>query len=314
MTGTNINSVNYRFSGHDSFVCRYSWLPKATEIVLSTPNIFQNEEQAIIEMGVGKNMVKSIKFWIDATGIVQYNSPKDGYSLTAFGNSVFVDNYDPYLEDVRTLWLIHWKLSSHVNAPIFAWDYMFNKWHHPDISQSRVLNIFREEASRMGRKISDNTLKSHYNIFLHTYVPTRGAKGEILEDNLDCPLIELDLLHKTGERKIENSNKYEDIYAFNKDDKPEITPELFLYALLDYREKRLPNSLKLSFNQIANGYGSPGQIFKLPEDCIREKLEMLSTITNGFIEYREASDSPHVFIENKEVQASDFIKHIYKYE
>lgn len=305
------NKINYRLSGHDSFVCRYSWLPKAIGVISTDSHIFQDEEKAIIEMGVGKNMVKSIKFWIDVMGVTYYNKQK-GYSLTEFGKALFQDNYDPYLEDIRTLWLLHWQLSSHTQAPVFAWDYMLNRWHDPDIIQSKAINIFIDETARLNHRVSPSTLKNHFSIFLHTYVPTRGRKGEVLEDNLDSPLIELDLIRKVGERSIEDTNKHEVIYNFNKEDKPEISSELLLYSLLDYREKRLQNSQKISFNQIANGHGSPGQIFKLPESCIRERLEQISELTNGNIEFREASNSHNIFINDSNIQSIDYLEQVYK--
>ena len=288
------DKVKYRVSGHDSFVCRYSWLPKAVDAISSDPSIFQNEEEAIILMGIGKNMVKSMKFWIDVMGIANYNT-KTGYTLSPFGHFLFREKHDPFLEDIKTLWLIHWQLSSNVESPIFAWDYMLNKWHSPDITQSKAIIVFGEELGRLNHTVSENTLKSHYSIFIHTYVPSRGIKGEVIEDNLDSPLIELDLIRKAGERAGTDSGKNETIYAFNRDDKPEVTPELFLYALLDYREKQLQNSQKISFNQIANGHGSPGQIFKLPESAIRERLEHISTLVTGAIEFRESSNSQDVF-------------------
>jgi uncharacterized protein DUF4007 len=306
-----LNKINYRLSGHDSFVCRYAWLPKAVKSILANPFIFQDDEKDIIEMGVGKNMVKSIKFWIDVMGIVHHDRHA-GYSLTAFGKALFQDEYDPYLEDIKTLWLLHWQLSSHVESPVFAWDYMLNKWHNPDIVQSKVIAVFIDETVRLSHKVSPNTLKNHFNIFLHTYIPTRGAKGEVLEDNLDSPLIELDLIRKIGERKLEDSNKNETIYAFNKEDKPEISPELFLYTLLDYREKKLENSKKIGFNEIANGHGSPGQIFKLPESCIRERLERISKLSNGDVEFKEASNSQHIFINDDNVKSINYLEQVYK--
>lgn len=52
----------YRFSGHETFACRYSWLPKAFAELSSSPLLFTNEENAMVRLGVGKNMVKSIRF------------------------------------------------------------------------------------------------------------------------------------------------------------------------------------------------------------------------------------------------------------
>ncbi len=51
-----------RFSGHESFVCRYAWLPKAFRAIVQDPAAFRDEEQAMVSLGVGKNMVRSIRF------------------------------------------------------------------------------------------------------------------------------------------------------------------------------------------------------------------------------------------------------------
>jgi epsilon-lactone hydrolase len=53
-----------KFSGHETFACRYAWLPKALQAVESNPRIFSDEDQAMVELGVGKNMVRSIRFWV----------------------------------------------------------------------------------------------------------------------------------------------------------------------------------------------------------------------------------------------------------
>ena len=46
------------------------------------------------------------------------------------------------------------------------------------------------EAEKQENRFSAVTLEQHFDTFLHTYVPTRGRKGEVQEDNLDCPLVE----------------------------------------------------------------------------------------------------------------------------
>ena len=308
--------INYRFSGHDSFVCRYSWIPKAVNAIQDDPSIFADEEKAIIAMGVGKNMVKSMKFWAEVMGIIQPASQSKN-ALTDFGKIIFDcstghHGCDPYLEDIRTLWLLHWKLSSHVENPVFAWDYMMNKWHTPEICLSKVIPIYIEEAAKLSRDISADTIKDHFSIFLHTYVQGRTHEDAILEDSLDSPLIELNLIRKAGERIVENTGKRELVYAFNKEEKPDITPALFLYALLDFKERRLPNSQKLSFNQIANGHGSPGQIFKLPESSIRERLEKMSALTHGALVFKDASNEPHVSVERNKLRINDLLTSVYQ--
>lgn len=51
------------FSGHESFACRYGWLPKLYEAVEQDEELFADDERAILALGLGKNMVRSIRFW-----------------------------------------------------------------------------------------------------------------------------------------------------------------------------------------------------------------------------------------------------------
>src|SRR3546814_3944020 len=49
------------FSGHESFACRYGWLPKLYEAISDDPALFSSDERAILKLGLGRNMVKSIQ-------------------------------------------------------------------------------------------------------------------------------------------------------------------------------------------------------------------------------------------------------------
>jgi Protein of unknown function (DUF4007) len=113
--------------------------------------------------------------------------------VSDFGNAIFGPNgHDQFLEGISTLWLIHWKLSTCMTEPLFAWRFLLNFWHRPDFTRTEALLAFTQEAERLGKKLSAVTLDHHFTTFLHTYVPTRSKKGEVLEDNLDCPLVELE--------------------------------------------------------------------------------------------------------------------------
>lgn len=286
--------MNLRFSGHETFPCRYSWLPKAYLAIEADPRVFTDENGAMTSLGVGKNMVRAIRFWTQAAGLAE--PVKDGsYRITPFGRSVFgEDGFDPFLEDVRTLWLIHWRLATNLEEPLFAWDYLLNRWQHPEITRSAVLRIFQQEAERLERRLSQVTLEQHFDTFLHTYVPTRSHKGEIQEDNLDCPLVELELIHKIGERRVDNSGRREPIYAFRKEPKEDITAELFAYCMAEFWRQRRSTEQTLTFRDVLIAHGSPGQVFKLPESDIRDRLEALETDPRSVFRYRESSSSQQV--------------------
>jgi hypothetical protein len=288
-TSTSTAPTNFRFSGHETFPCRYTWLPKAVRNLREDPTLFTDEDNAMVRLGVGKNMVRAIRFWADASEVIK-PAPKQGLAVSAFGNAVFGPNgYDEFLEDMKTLWLVHWNLSTSVTEPLFAWHYLLNFWHRPDFTGSDALAAFTQEAQRLGKKLSAVTLEHHFTTFLHSYVPTRSKKGEVMEDNLDCPLVELELLQKIGERSAADSNRHESIYAFRVEEKPDISPELFIYCLDDFWNKRHSQEKTLSFRDIAVAEGSPGQIFKLPENDIRERLESIEKDSAGKFIYQESA-------------------------
>lgn len=50
------------FSGHESFPFRHTWLTKGVTAFAKDPTIFSKDEAMVI-LGVGKNMVQSIRHW-----------------------------------------------------------------------------------------------------------------------------------------------------------------------------------------------------------------------------------------------------------
>lgn len=294
--------MSFKFSGHETFPCRYAWLPKSFAALSENPHVFSDDDNAMVVLGIGKNMVRAIKFWIQAIGIAEIVEGST-FNITDFGRTILSQNgLDPFLEDIRTLWLIHWRLSTYPQEPLFAWSYMLNQWHQPEISKSAVVPTFRREADKLGRELSEVTLTQHFEVFMHTYVPTRGRKGGVQEDNLDCPLVELELIHKIGERGSDSSGRREDIFAFRREEKPEITPGLFMYCLEDHWRKNHPNERTLSFRDVSIAYGSPGQIFKLPELEIRHRLEEIEDNSNGAFIYSESASVQQVIRDDRVVR------------
>src|SRR5262245_44093444 len=96
-------SVRFRYSGHDTFPCRYTWLPKAVHHLNGNINLFADEDDAMVQLGVGKNMVRAIRFWADAAEIA-IPAPKQGLAVSEFGSALLgPGGYDRFLEDIKTL-------------------------------------------------------------------------------------------------------------------------------------------------------------------------------------------------------------------
>ena len=102
------------FAGHETFAFCYSWLKKGVDLLKTDPETFRRED-AIVRLGVGKNMVRSIRHWCLATRVAEEEAGTHSRCLrpTDLGNRLLSDEgWDPFLEDDATLWLLHWKLAS----------------------------------------------------------------------------------------------------------------------------------------------------------------------------------------------------------
>ena len=56
------NLIKIGFSGHETFVCRHFWLKKGYDFIKSGHSFSQDD--AVVRLGVGKNMVTAISFWL----------------------------------------------------------------------------------------------------------------------------------------------------------------------------------------------------------------------------------------------------------
>jgi hypothetical protein len=267
----------------------------------------------MVDLGVGKNMVRAIRFWALASGMIEPAKKGGGYVVTPLGSAILAEKgADPFLEDIRTLWLLHWKLSTSV-PPLLAWDYLLNRWQDPTLTSSLAVDILAKEAAREDKHLSQVTLQQHFETFLHTYIPTRGRKGEVQEDNLDSPLVELELLVKAGEREIDTGGRREALYAFRREDKLDITPELFAYSVADFWMRRHAVEETLPLKSVAIGHGSPGQIFKIPEEDIRTRLTTLDRDSRGAMSFSDASNLQQLR-RSPELDSADFLDVIYSLE
>jgi len=300
-----------RFSGHESFACRYAWLPKAYREISEDSAAFADEERAMVRLGVGKNMVRSIRFWVEVMGVAA-SEPNRALLTTSFGRAVFAeDGFDPFIEDARTLWLLHWNVATRTD-PLFAWNFLLYNWPFGELTRSEALAALIREARRLSVSHSEVTLGIHLDVFLHTYIPTRTAKGG-LEQSLDSPLTELELLHQVGERRADGSGRREPVYAFRREAKPEVTTALFEYCLDDYWRRYRAGEATLAYRDVATAPRSIGQVFKLPEDDVRCRLDTYA-LTRSPVPFRYQPSAVQGLVFRCDNYARDLLAAVYAEE
>jgi hypothetical protein len=302
---TRPSNETFRFSGHETFACRFAWLPKAYDLLKHDPDGWPDDERAMVRTGLGKNMVRSLRFWSAAMGVTIQPS-RQIPAVSEFGEQVFgASGLDPYLEHPATPWLLHWKLASNVEMPLFSWHIMFNRWPYPEFSRSDALKALARESALLGYQHSEITLSQHFDVLLHTYLQSKNTTTP--EDSLDGPLVDLALVDAIGDRKGENGRR-EPIYSFRRGRKPEISNALFEYAIHDYWTKRRPDEATLSLRELCIGDGSPGRVFLLNDDDIRDRLEESQS---GAFEYLPSAIAGRI-VRGEGPERSNLLRALYK--
>ena len=64
-----------KMKGHESFSIREGWLTKGLIEVSNNSKVFSEKDQTDI-FGIGTNMVKSLKYWLQATSLINDNKKK----------------------------------------------------------------------------------------------------------------------------------------------------------------------------------------------------------------------------------------------
>lgn len=263
----------YRFGGHQTFPLRIAWLPKAAKGLSGGRDVLGDLLEGVVSLGLGKNMVEALRCWVDAYGVA-CRGPA-GWRLTEEGAAIFgPKGHDQYLEDVQTLWWLHWKIATQKSGRFFAWELLFNRWNEPSFTASAALTAFTKEAERSGRSLSEISLKQHFDVWLRTYCAPRG--GRLSEEGLDSPLASLGLVRPAGE--LEDLGRREPVYGFDLAPKRAISQALFRYCLMAWWEARGGKEETVPFHEAVSGPGSPGRIFRMPESELRSRLEMLGRV------------------------------------
>jgi hypothetical protein len=278
------------FSGHETFAFRFGWLPKGVRAVEKNAAVFA-EDQAMVTLGVGKNMVKSIRHWCIAARLVEAidDSPRaQSLRLTELGRVLLSEEegQDRYLEDPGSLWLLHWLICTSINKAT-TWRWAFGYWSQTEFTREGMVEellslVGRKGGSRANRQSLDRDAET----FLHTYVAPHATKGSVIEDTLDCPLVELRLL-----RRDDLTGRFE----FVRGAKPSLPNTVLGFAILDYWERLAASQESVSFETLLYGEESPGRIFRLSETAFTERIESIAMWSRGTLVYDDTAGMRQIY-------------------
>ena len=284
-------TMGYRFSGHETFVFRYGWLEKGVNAVAASATAFSDED-AMVKLGVGKNMVESIRHWCLVTRLIEEDSTtrqKGGrrINVSPIGSKLLLPRgWDPFMEDDASLWLVHWLLVSNTKIGT-TWQVMFTQFQRPDFTRRELADYMMTFAERHSVRTRRKSMERDVDCFLRSYVSARGkSKQAVLEETFDCPLQELNLIQQTPDS---------DVHRFVIGPKPSLPAPVFAFALLEYFERVRGESNAINLDDCLYGQGSPGQAFKLDENSLIDYVEQIGKSTRGGLAVDDTAGMKQIF-------------------
>ncbi len=209
-----------KFSGHETFHCRHFWLKKGYDFIIEE-NSF-SDPNAVVALGVGKNMVSSINFWMKAFGLKDQEEKISELSHTLFEPRTGVD---PFLEYEGTLWLLHYQLLKTEIASIYP--LVFKDFRKSKINSQFTTAQLLKYLKKVNGGGSENTLHNDIKVFLKTYYKSKNTSVKNLEDELSSIFIDLNIIDVIDDGSTEN------VYQLKVTEREEIPEAIFLYAILD---------------------------------------------------------------------------------
>ncbi len=252
-----------KFRAHDTFFIRKGWISKGIKNIKAKPDVFISKDENPMDiLGIGSNMVKALRYWLQAIGISE--EPTHGKRIqkfTSLGKKIFDE--DKYVEELGTLLLLHYRLASNKKEAT-SWYFFFNIFNQTDFTRDDFVGELNKFiAIQGGEKVALRSLNDDFSCIINTYVSRIKSNHTKInaENNIDCPFGELgliDIVHRGKEHIYRKSSI-----------RPELVdPWIALAIIVDQAGER--NSIQL--NDLLNSPCNIGKILNLDTISLLEIL------------------------------------------
>ena len=299
----NLNPNKTSFGRNETFNLRYSWLNKGLKEFNNNKDIFSAKEAPLI-LGVGKNMVNSIKYWLNAYQVI--DATQGSYEQTDFGKKL--DEHDPYLENAASLWLLHWKLCTNPdNATFYYW--FFNHFKKTKFTKIELLNDISDWLDGKGcRIVSPATLERDALLLLKTF-STSSEQTKNFEELLENPFYSLNLLSKNTDGSYTTTYEYRDSLDYR----------ILGHCLLEIFDANASSDLfennkkrtQMPVSEFLNESPSISKIFRINETSFYQLLEELTSAYPNIFSFSDTAGQKTIELKDPNLPPLFFIEELY---
>lgn len=283
----NFDPKKVAFGRHESFALRFGWLTKGFQAFEENNKVFADDD-AVVVLGVGKNMVNSIRHWLRAAQLIEPGI--ENQKITELGHALFSkeDGWDPYLEDEATIWLIHWLIATNPEHAT-TWYWFFNLFHKPEFTSQEAANALLDFAKeKIEANYSPTSVKNDCAILLRAYVQSKGNITTPVEEALDSPLSLLRLITYSSATKS---------YQSRLERRDNLPLGVLGFAIADLFLKRGISEIPIeNLMYSRDGYVAPGLLFRLTENGLLTKVEQLINYLPGIFKLDDTAGIHQLYL------------------
>ena len=249
---------------HGSFYMRSGWGTKIIRAVEDNDMIFtpSSEQEAIDNIGLGRIMIKALRYWSEAMGLTHEEKTQGGIRLVPEKLYEEIKRYDIYFQLCGSLLLMHRNLAlNRENAT--AWYWLFNECPTSTINKESFVEGFHAYLAVNGMKIKKDAVEKEFNCLKNTYIGDRKFdKSSIMDEDTYPFLAPLKILQMKDRVNIEKRQLTE----------REIPLEILIYAIAaDNREDSLSGN-QVNIDKLMEEKKQVGKYFSLKYSRLLDML------------------------------------------
>lgn len=267
---------------HGSFYLRTGWGTKIIDAVKEDDAIFSpnNEQEAVDNIGIGRVMIKALRYWSDVIGLT--TEEKKGTGIIKKRKTMLfdlIDTYDHYFQRAGSLLLMHRNLAINKDAAT-AWYWAFNEMKSQAFAKEEFVEGLHAFLGVSGMNVKREALEKEFNCFKNTYLSEEKIdKQRIIDDDTYPFLAPLHILKTNEDKKLEKIPL----------DKTEVPSEILIYSIAfdNGNEAEGWEQMQISIDQLMEEKCQVGKYYnlgysKLIEMLMEAENRKLLILSNNF--------------------------------
>ena len=264
---------------HGSFYLRRGWGTKIIQAINEDEMIFTpaNELHAVDNIGLGRVMVKALRYWAYATGLTVEKKLQNGIKMERTSLFQLIDERDRYFQKSGSLLLLHRNLArNEENAT--AWYWAFNEFEKQAFTKDEFVDGLHYYLAVNGMTIKKAAVDKEFNCFKNTYLSEKRFDIKTVVDEDTYPMLApVHLLKLNDDKKYEKK-------SLSKTDIPLL---ILVYAIAMDNPEESKNGSQINIDKLMEEKKQVGKYFcirysKLIEMLVEAENKQLLTLNNNF--------------------------------